>query len=178
MRWARFLVEDVFLDLCGFPLVLRSDRGAAYTGKVIAEVTKLLGISHRMGSAWHPESQGYIEGRHKPINQIIRAYAAAHPENWSTVLRYAQWSLRAIPREDRQGRSPFELVTGLKPQGLSDSLFRKIGGRSLNPAGYVAILQSYLHRVHSLVKTNSKASWPLDNKDRLGQLAHNAENTP
>ena len=25
--WARFLVEDIFFDVCGFPGVLRSDRG-------------------------------------------------------------------------------------------------------------------------------------------------------
>ena len=67
-EWARFLVEDVFFDLCGFPAVLRSDRGAAFTSQVIASVNQLLGITHAFGTAFHPQSQGYVEGRHKSIN--------------------------------------------------------------------------------------------------------------
>ena len=28
--WAKLLLDDVFLDVCGFPVFLRSDRGAAF----------------------------------------------------------------------------------------------------------------------------------------------------
>ena len=82
-EWARFLVEDVFFDLCGFPAVLRSDRGSAFTSQVIAAVNELLGISHVFGTAFQPQSQGYIEGRHKTINSILAAYAGEHPEHWA-----------------------------------------------------------------------------------------------
>ena len=51
-EWARFLVEDVFFDLCGFPAVLRSDRGSAFTSQVIASVNQLLGITHAFGAAF------------------------------------------------------------------------------------------------------------------------------
>ena len=33
--WARFLVERVFLDVAGFPTVLRSDRGSEFTNQVV-----------------------------------------------------------------------------------------------------------------------------------------------
>ena len=105
-----------------------------------------------MGSAWYPESQGYIEGRHKPINQIPRAYAATFPDSWAIVLHYAQWALGGTAREDRQGHSPFELVTGLTRQGHSEDLFRNSGCTVLSPAGYVSTLQNDLRRVHDLVR--------------------------
>ena len=34
-EWAKFLVEHVFFDVAGFPAVLRSDRGKAFTSNVI-----------------------------------------------------------------------------------------------------------------------------------------------
>ena len=110
--WAKFLFEDVFLDICGFPVVLRSDRGSAFTSIVVEELNRLLQISHRVGSAYHPQAQGYIEARHKPIQSILRAYAGALAEDWSRYVKFVQWALRFIPREDRMGRSQYEIVTG------------------------------------------------------------------
>ena len=45
---ARFLVEDVFFDVCGFPSVLRSDRGTSYTGAVVKAVNELLGVTQAL----------------------------------------------------------------------------------------------------------------------------------
>ena len=60
-EWARFLVEDVILDVAGFPAVLRSDRGPEFTNDVIEEVNKSLRIKHVFGAAFHPQAQGYIK---------------------------------------------------------------------------------------------------------------------
>ena len=48
------------------------------------------------------------------------------------------------PREDRGGLPPYELVTGLKPQGPLHELFAKIGGTVLGAEGYVRGLQEHL----------------------------------
>ena len=62
-------------------MCLRRDRGAALTGKGIEELNMLLRIAHRMGSAYHPQAQGYIEAKHKPIQSVIRAYASSYLED-------------------------------------------------------------------------------------------------
>jgi len=64
--WAKFLVEEVFFDVCGFLAVLRSDRGSAFTGSVIRAVNELLGIAQVFGSAYHPQSQGSMCLPHMP----------------------------------------------------------------------------------------------------------------
>ena len=81
-------MEDVFLDVCGLPLVLRSDRGAAFTGSVLEAINKRLGIIHRLGSSYHSQAQGYIEARHKPINAVLKAFCGAFPETQPRVLKY------------------------------------------------------------------------------------------
>eukprot|EP00959_Pyramimonas_sp_CCMP1952_P347719 7283785-Pyramimonas_sp.AAC.1 len=45
--WAKFLVENVMFDLAGFPLVLRSDRGSAFTSEIVVQINDLLGSSVR-----------------------------------------------------------------------------------------------------------------------------------
>ena len=102
-------------DLAGFPPVLRSDRGAAFTSEIVAQINQLLNVTHSLGSAYHPESQGFVEARHQKVNRILASYCSAHPENWARWVPLCQWCLRATPMPYRSGRSAFEIVTGMLP---------------------------------------------------------------
>ncbi len=158
-EWARFLVENVFFDLAGFPAILRSDRGTAFTGGVIKAVNTLLGIQHAFGSSYHPESQGYVEVRHKPVNATLAAYARENPGTWARRCKLAQWAMRATPRADREGRSPFELVTGLKPQGPLQRIFGKMSRETMSPSSYIQDLCQHLKSVHDGVRTFISADY-------------------
>ena len=149
--WARFLVEEVLFDAVGIPGVLRSDRGAAFVSGVVKSANELLN-THVFGSSYHPQSQGYIEGRHQSINNILAAFAARFPDQWATWARLAQWSLRATPREDRGGRSAFELVTGMRPQGPLSALFERFSDRVLSTEEYVKDLQRHLRVIQEHVQ--------------------------
>ena len=98
-NWAKFLIDEVFFDLAGFPAVLRSDRGGPFVSEVVESVNALLGVRRAFGSSYHPQSQGFIEARHKPINKTIRAYASANPGNWARYIKLAQWAMRATPEQ-------------------------------------------------------------------------------
>jgi len=157
-HWARFLVEDVFFDVAGFPAVLRSDRGPAFVNKTIAAVNSLLGIDHAFGSSYHPQSQGVVEGRHPQINRILASYCRDYPATWPKWIKLAQWAMRAQPRSDRANKSPYELVCGLLPQGPIDTLFRKISSaKVIDPASYVAGLQDHLEAIQGVVATQLAA---------------------
>ena len=127
--WAKFLFDEVFLDGCGFPIFLHSGRGAEFTCNVMQELKWLLNITHRLGSAYHPQAQGHVEARHKPSQAVLRVYAASLLEDWATFVNVAQWALRCVPRGDRAGRSPHRIVTGLRPQGSGQHLFEKVLAR-------------------------------------------------
>ena len=105
---------SAILEECS-PLCFGASWGPEFTGKVVEAVNKTLGVEHAFGAAYHPQSQGYIEGRHKTINQVLAAYAGDNPGQWARRAKLAQWVMRATPRSDRDGKSPYEIVTGLKP---------------------------------------------------------------
>ena len=157
-EWAKFLVEEVFFDLAGFPAVLRSDRGKPFLSETVRAVNAYLGVVQAFGSSYHPQSQGYLEARHKPINNVLAAYCRQFPGQWSRWIKLAQWAMRSTPRADRCGKSAFEIVTGLIPQGPIDELFSKRAGtRFVDPGSYVAAPHANLEQVHAAVREQLEA---------------------
>ena len=161
---ATFLAEDVFLDVAGFPAVLRSDRGASYVNEIVAALTARLGIDHAMGASYRPQAQGYIEGAHQRVNNVLRAYC--RNARWSRWIKVAQWALRATPRPDRGGYSPYELVTGLLPQGPLDRLWRRETAAPTSPQTYVDELQAAMRSVHAQVGHGIHADFQKRMKER------------
>jgi len=158
LTWARFLVEHVMFDLAGFVPVLRSDRGAAFVSDIVAQICTLVNADHCFGSAYHPQSQGFVEARHQKVNRILASYASSHPEAWSRWLPLAQWCMRATPVSYRGDRSPFEIITGMLPQGPIDEVFRRLEpGKALDPGSYVRDLVDNLASIHKVVGQELKS---------------------
>jgi hypothetical protein len=152
------LVEHVYFDIAGFPAVLRSDRGKSFTAAIVQQVNQLLGVTHSFASAYRPQSTGYIEASHKRPSQIISAYCAMHPATWFYHLKLAQWAMRSTPRADKQGMTPVEIITGLKPQGVLSKLWERLGTKSLDPASYVSALKDNLKNIYDVIKTAQDAA--------------------
>ena len=89
---------------------------------------------------------------------MLSAFCHQYPGQWSRWIKLAQWAMRATPRADRCGKSPFEIVAGLLPQGPVDELFAKHAGtRFVDPASYVAQLHENLQHTHACVKEQLEA---------------------
>ena len=110
------LMIHVFLGIASFPVVVRSDNAKEFTGEVIEAMNRLLEIQHVTGSAYHPQSQGMVESMHRTMNSVVRALATDHPDDWVARLPYAQSVMRNLPLKALGGRSPYEVVTGLRPK--------------------------------------------------------------
>jgi hypothetical protein len=107
---------SIFCDIGSFPSVLRSDSAIEFVGEVVTGLNEMLEIKHITGSAYHPQSQGQVESMHRTLNALVRAVVDGQPENWEDALMYAQLILRCAPMAALGGRSPYEVVTGLKPR--------------------------------------------------------------
>ena len=112
---AKALLENVILGMMIFPTILRSDRGSEFLNDVVGELNRLLGIKHIVGSAYHPQSQGMIESLHRKVNATVRALVEDHPEDYEDRLPYTQGILRMMPLPSLNGRSPCEVVLGIRP---------------------------------------------------------------
>jgi transposase InsO family protein len=68
----------------GVPAFLTSDRGVQFTSALWVAVMGRLGISHKMTSAFHPQSNGAVEGFHRRLKDALRARLAA--ADWPSHL--------------------------------------------------------------------------------------------
>ena len=84
--WAKFLVEQVYFDVCGFPAVLRSDQGGEFIGAITKATNELLGVEQVFGAGHHPQSQGHVEGGHNRLNHVLAAFTAGRPLTWPFVF--------------------------------------------------------------------------------------------
>ena len=53
---------------------------------------------------------------HRTLNALVRGLVQDCPEEWESSLMYAHMLLRSAPMGCLGGRSPYEVVTGLKPR--------------------------------------------------------------
>eukprot|EP00969_Alexandrium_andersonii_P157117 6945142-Alexandrium_andersonii.AAC.1 len=88
---AEALYLSVYLDLAGFPVILRSDNGPEFTAELTRELNRMVGTVQVFGSAYHPRSQALVEGSHRPTEEVLQAFVAAYPDDWATKLPIARW---------------------------------------------------------------------------------------
>ncbi len=63
-----------FCTTFGLPKEIQTDQGSNFTSKNFKQMLIEMGVSHRMSSAYHPESQGALERYHQTLKAMIRAY--------------------------------------------------------------------------------------------------------
>ena len=112
---ANALLTKVMLGLALFPAVLRSDNALEFVSEIVECMNRTLEIRHVLGSVYHPQSQGAVERLNRSVNEVVRALVEGHPEDWETRLPFAETILRISPMPVLGGRSPYEVVTGLRP---------------------------------------------------------------
>jgi transposase InsO family protein len=93
----------------GVPSHVTSDRGVQFTSSFWAAMMTRLGISHKLTTAFHPQSNGAVERFHRRLKDSLRARLAG--PDWPSHLPWVLLGLRAAPRED-SGVSAAELVFG------------------------------------------------------------------
>ena len=60
--------------MAGNPASICSDRGEAFVDCVIQQLVEFFGITHVIGSAYHPQSQGAVERMHREYNFLRKAF--------------------------------------------------------------------------------------------------------
>ena len=70
----------------GFPEILMSDRGSAFTSEVYNELTKLLKITVKRTTALNPACNGLVERFNKSLGDMLRTAALEDPRNWEDLI--------------------------------------------------------------------------------------------
>ena len=101
----------------GVPEQLSSDGGTEFTADATREFLKKWGVSHRISSAYHPQSNGRAEVAVKAAKRMLRTNVTSGTLNTDKFL-LAMLQLRNTPDPDC-GISPAEIVFGRR---LRDNL--------------------------------------------------------
>ncbi len=102
------LVEG-WISRFGVPADITTDRGTQFTSQVWAKLCNRLGVKHHMTTAYHPASNGLVEGAHRQLKDSLQTRLAGN--DWPAHLPWILLGLRAAPKED-SGVSSAELVLG------------------------------------------------------------------
>ena len=101
--------------LHGLPNDIISDRGPQFAIKFWRQLCSRLGISPRLSTAFHPETDGQTERANQTMEQYLRAFVSHQQDDWSQWLPMAEFAANNQQSETTQV-TPFLAYTGCHPR--------------------------------------------------------------
>ncbi|KAI0997797.1 hypothetical protein K3495_g10390, partial [Podosphaera aphanis] len=86
---------DAFLNhvirFAGLPDSLVSDQGRAFIDRTWKEICSSLGITHKLSTSYHPQTDGQTERANKSLEIYLRHYVNHHQDDWVKHLSLAEF---------------------------------------------------------------------------------------
>lgn len=102
---------NYYIPQHGFPRTIRSDNGSHFKNQDLATVEKMMGLKHKYGTVYHPESQGKEERVNGVIKNKLVKILVGTKLSWVEALPIALMSIRSTVNQTT-GFTPFELQHG------------------------------------------------------------------
>ncbi|KAL0377084.1 UNVERIFIED_CONTAM: Transposon Ty3-I Gag-Pol polyprotein [Sesamum calycinum] len=89
-----FVKTNIFSRF-GMPRAIISDRGTHFCNKVVDALLKKYNVTHRISTAYHPQTNGQAEISNREIKSILEKIVNPNRKDWSThFLDDALWAYR------------------------------------------------------------------------------------
>ncbi|GJX22413.1 reverse transcriptase domain-containing protein [Tanacetum coccineum] len=95
----------------GTPRAIISDRGAHFCNDQFAKVMSKYGVTHRLATAYHPQTSGQVEVSNRGLKRILERTVGENHASWSDKLDDALWAFRTAFKTPI-GYTPYKLVYG------------------------------------------------------------------
>ncbi|GJR35241.1 reverse transcriptase domain-containing protein [Tanacetum coccineum] len=95
----------------GMPRAIISDRGTHFCNDQFAKVMFKYGVTHRLATAYHPQTRGQVEVSNRGLKRILERTVRENRASWSDKLDDALWAFRTTFKTSI-GYTPYKLVYG------------------------------------------------------------------
>ncbi|KAI8402590.1 hypothetical protein FOFC_17905 [Fusarium oxysporum] len=130
----------------GLPREILSDRGPTFASKFWQSLMALMGVKHRLTTAFRPQADGQTERMNQVLEQYLRCYINYEQDNWVEKLPNAQLAYNTAYNESTK-LTPFDANAGFTPNAYYDAQEPK----NVNPTAIIA--SDKLKEVHDELKT-------------------------
>ena len=128
---AQTLLEHIFQHH-GLPTTIVSNRGTQFVSMLWTEVCRLVKITRRLSTAFHPKTDGATEQANQKLETYLRIFTSFQQENWAFQLPIAMMALNSRVSQST-GLLPFFMTHGYH-QSIMDFTMPEEQGSSLSPA--------------------------------------------
>ncbi len=139
----------------GYSLRLLTDQGKNFVGKLMQELSNLMGIENCQTTVYHPQCNGHIERVHSTLNSMLTKVAKKGLD-WAQHLPWALYCLRCMVNRDT-GYSAAELLMGRNlrtPLDLLHAGWAQTELRNMHVSAYVETLRGHLESSHENAAAN------------------------
>nr|GEW06656.1 reverse transcriptase domain-containing protein [Tanacetum cinerariifolium] len=93
------------------PRAIISDRGIHFCNDKFAKVMSKYGVTHRLATAYHPQTSRQVEVSNRSLNCILERTVGENRASWSEKLEDDLWAFRTAYKTPI-GCTPYKLVYG------------------------------------------------------------------
>ena len=166
---------NLFINHYGLPVQLHSDQGANFTGKVISEMCRMLGVKRSTTSAYHPMANGQTERFNRTLLDMLGTLPEDKKSRWKDYVQPLVHVYNCT-KSEVTGYSPFQLMFGRNPRLPIDQQFGLMNDEEeVSYNEYVEDLRSKLEESYEIAKKKmgyqqGKSKERYDRKIRGNQL--------